>query len=64
MTLVLMTWLWTTAASALLLLTLMALQRVLIGPASGRRRSRPVVLCGMPEPVVHVRAIETEPLAA
>ena len=64
MTLVLMTWLWTTAASALLLLTLMTLQRVLIGPASGRRRSRPVVLSGITEPVVHLRTVETEPQAA
>ena len=45
--LVLMTWLWTTGASALVLLVLMGLQRVLIGPASGRRRQRPAVLVGL-----------------
>ena len=33
-------WLWTTAASAVVLLVVMGLQRLLLGPAGGRPGSR------------------------
>lgn len=51
MTLVLLTWLWTTGAGALVLLVLMGVQRVLIGPASGRRGEQPALLAGVDRPV-------------
>lgn len=51
--LVLTTWLWTTAASALLLLTVMALQRLFLGPSDGRPRQRSAALRGVAEPVHH-----------
>ncbi len=51
MMLVLPTWLWTTAASALILVILITVQRLLVGPAAGGRRQRAVALWGISEPV-------------
>ncbi len=61
MTLVLMTWLWSTGVSALVLLTLMAVQRLAIGPAGAPRRVQSPVLVVLPRPV---RSEVREPQAA